>query len=78
MSARYKAKDWSHSNDQRLKIDDITQRERFLGCCHVWMAPFMQGFFSTDVDRYGERSCVRPFDAVDVTAGLDEVRVPGP
>jgi len=48
------------------------------GCCHVWMAPFMQGFFSTDVDRYGERSCVRPFDAVDVTAGLDEVRVPGP
>ena len=47
-------------------------------CCHVWMAPFMQGFFSTDVDRYGERSCVRPFDAVDVTAGLDEVRVPGP
>ena len=48
------------------------------GYCHVWMAPFMQGFFSTDVDRYGERSCVRPFDAVDVTAGLDEVRVPGP
>ena len=44
----------------------------------MWMAPFMQGFFSTDVDRYGERSCVRPFDAVDVTAGLDEVRVPGP
>ena len=35
-------------------------------------------FFSTDFDRYGERSCVRPFDAVDVTAGLDEVRVPGP
>ena len=42
------------------------------------MAPFMQGFFSTDVDRYGERSCVRPFDAVDGTAGLDEVRTLGP
>ena len=47
-------------------------------CCHVWMAPFMQGFFSTDVDRYEERSCVRPVGAVYITAGLDEVRVPGP
>ena len=35
-------------------------------------------FFSTDVDRYGERSCVRPVGAVYITAGLDEVRVPGP
>ena len=35
-------------------------------------------FFSTDVDRYGERSCVRPFGAVYITAGLDEVRAPGP
>lgn len=35
-------------------------------------------FFSTDVDRYEERSCVRPVGAVYITAGLDEVRVPGP
>ena len=34
--------------------------------------------FSTDVDRYGERSCVRPVGAVYITAGLDEVRVPAP
>ena len=31
-------------------------------------------FFSTDVDRYEERSCVRPVGAVYITAGLDEVR----
>lgn len=35
-------------------------------------------FFSTDVDHYEERSCVRPVGAVYITAGLDEVRVPGP
>ena len=35
-------------------------------------------FFSTDVDRYGEPSCVRPVGAVYITAGLDEVCVPGP
>ena len=35
-------------------------------------------FFSTDVDRYGERSCVRPVGAVYIAAGLDEVCVPGP
>ena len=35
-------------------------------------------FFSTDVDRYEERSCVRPVGAVYITAGLDEVCVPGP
>ena len=32
----------------------------------------------SDFDVCRLRSCVRPFDAVDVTAGLDEVRVPGP
>ena len=37
----------------------------------------MQGFL-TDVDRYEEWSCVRPVGAVYITAGLDEVRVPGP
>ena len=34
--------------------------------------------FSTDVDRYEGRSFVRPVGAVYITAGLDEVRVPGP
>jgi hypothetical protein len=34
--------------------------------------------FLTDVDRCGERSCVRPVGAVQLTAGLDEVRVQGP
>jgi hypothetical protein len=34
--------------------------------------------FLTDVDRCGLRSFVRPVGAVLVTAGLDEVRVPGP
>jgi transposase len=34
-------------------------------------------FFATDVDRCGERSCVRPDGALCITAGLDEVRVPG-
>ena len=44
----------------------------------MWIATFMQGFFSTDVDRYGERSCVRPVGAVYITAGLDEVRLAAP
>jgi len=43
----------------------------------VWTAPFVQGFIWIDSDRCGLRSCVRPFDAVRMTAGPDEVRVPG-
>ena len=32
----------------------------------------------SDFDVCRLRSCVRPFDAVDITAGLDEVRTLGP
>jgi hypothetical protein len=32
----------------------------------------------SDFDGCRSRLCVRPFDAVDVTAGLDEVRTLGP
>ena len=32
----------------------------------------------SDFDVCRLRSCVRPFDAVDITAGLDEVRTSGP
>ena len=42
------------------------------------MAPFMQGFILSDFDVCRLRSWVRPFDAVDITAGLDEVRTLGP
>ncbi len=38
----------------------------------------MQGLFLTDADLCGLRSCVRPVVAVHMTAGPDEVRVPGP
>ena len=34
--------------------------------------------YLTDVERCGERSCVRPVGAVHLPAGLDEVRVPDP
>ena len=47
------------------------------GCCHPWIAPFMQSFL-TDIDRWAERSCVRPVGAIYITAGLDEVRVSRP
>ena len=33
---------------------------------------------SSDFDVCRSRSCARPFDAVDITAGLDEVRTLGP
>ncbi len=48
------------------------------GHCHVWTAPFVQGLILTDADLCGLRSCVRPVVAVHMTAGPDEVRVPGP
>jgi len=48
------------------------------GWCHVWTAPWMQGLNWFDVDRCGKRSCVRPVCAVQMTAGPDEVRLPGP
>jgi len=41
------------------------------------LAPFLQGLMSTDVDHCGVRSCVRPVDAVQMTAGLDVVRLTG-
>ena len=34
--------------------------------------------FLTDIDRYAERSCVRPVGAIYITTGLDEVRVSRP
>ena len=49
----------------------------------LWVVSFVDGsvfarvFWSVG-DRCRLRSFVRPVDAVLVTAGLDEVRVPGP
>jgi hypothetical protein len=42
------------------------------------MTPFAHGLIRVDFDKCGVRSCVRPFDAVILIAGPDEVRVPGP
>ena len=63
----------------------FSESRRLLRVCrtHGWVLLCVDGsvyarFFSTDVDRYEERSCVRPVGAVYITAGLDEVRVPGP
>ena len=44
---------------------------------HVWMAPGLQEFFC--VKRSGRlQSCVRPFDAVHMTAGPDGFRESSP
>jgi hypothetical protein len=48
-----------------------------------WVLSFVDGSvlardFLSVSDRCSLRSCVRPVGAVLVTAGLDEVRVPGP
>ena len=59
--------------NERLRLDLGSDR-----CCHVWTTPFLQGLIWIDADRCGLRSCVRPVDAVLMTAGPDEVRVPGP
>jgi hypothetical protein len=40
--------------------------------------PFCARVLLSDFDHCGLRSCVRPVGAVHVTAGPDEVRLPGP
>ena len=51
--------------------------------CHEAVLSCVDGSFYarvnlSDFDVCRLRSCVRPFDAVDITAGLDEVRTLGP
>ncbi len=40
--------------------------------------PFCARVLLSDIDHCGLRSCVRPVGAVLVTAGPDDVRLPGP
>ena len=54
----------------------IVRRSSQLDCL-VWMAPALQGLWL--VWRFGRvQSCVRPVDAVQMTAGLDGFRGSGP
>lgn len=50
-------------------------RNWVLSCVDV---SFYARIKSSDFDVCRLRSCVRPFDAIDVAAGLDEVRTLGP
>ena len=50
---------------------------RMSASCHVWTAPSWQGFSSRKQD-WSVRPCVRPFDAVNMTAGHNALRGSGP
>ena len=63
---------------ERYGISEQTVWKWRKGACHVWTAPFVQGLIWVNVDRRRLRSCVRPVYAVRLTAGPDEVRLPGP
>ena len=63
------------------KNDTISDQTRFKWA--GWALSCVDGSFYarvnlSDFDVCRLRSCVRPFDAVDNTAGLDEVRALGP
>jgi hypothetical protein len=45
--------------------------------CHVWTAPSWQGF-SSRLQHWSVRPCVRPVDAVHMTAGHNALRGSGP
>jgi hypothetical protein len=45
--------------------------------CHVWTAPGWQGF-SSRLQRWSVRPCVRPVSAVHMTAGHNALRGSGP
>jgi len=48
------------------------------GHCHVWTAPFLQGFNGAMVAFVGCGHVSGLFDAVRLTAGPDDIRLPGP
>jgi len=61
---------------QRAVLFDLpTAQAEVVSCVD---GPFTARSFLADVDHCGLRSCVRPVDAVHLTAGPDEVRLPGP
>ena len=45
---------------------------------HVWTAPGLSRETSTSLQRWSEQPCVRPFDAVHMTAGHNALRGSGP
>src|SRR6202166_3455950 len=45
--------------------------------CHVWTAPSWQELFSR-LQHWSVQPCVRPFNAVHMTAGHNALRGPGP
>src|SRR5512141_1656906 len=45
--------------------------------CHVWTAPCWQDFFHV-LQHWSVQPCVRPFNAVHMTAGHDALRGSGP
>jgi hypothetical protein len=45
--------------------------------CHVWTAPSWQGLFSR-LQHWSVQPCVRPFNAVHMTAGHNALRGSGP
>jgi len=56
---------------------DLSRRDPRSVSCHVWTAPGWQGF-SSRLQHWSVRPCVRPVSAVHMTAGHNALRGSGP
>ena len=62
---------------RRIQWRRISASQRTEAMCHVWTAPSWQGL-SSRLQHWSVQPCVRPLDAVHMTAGHNALRGSGP